>query len=145
MIDTALILQSWTGSGAHNAPCSRVECCLEGAIKVSALDECLPVSVKVHLVAVSLILMQEGCHREISFHLVYAPRRSPGPGRFMAYGYRFGGCLLCQLTSSRGRPPSATFPPKGCELEPPLFERRRCVRDLQEAAGGCSPSEAKGK
>lgn len=34
--------------------------CQEGATKVTALDECLLASIKVHLIAISLILVQEG-------------------------------------------------------------------------------------
>lgn len=39
---------------------------------VTAHDECPLASVKVHLFAISHILVQEGCH-QVSFHLVHPP------------------------------------------------------------------------
>lgn len=57
-------------------------CFLEGAIKVTTLDKCPLVSVKVNLVAIARILILEGCHqKDVSFHLVRSP------GCLLVWGY----------------------------------------------------------
>ena len=80
MVRIPSMLWSVTGSGASNVPkflsgeWGIHSCYLEGAVKVTAPDECPLVSVEVHLIAISLILVLEGCHeKEISFHLVHSP------------------------------------------------------------------------
>lgn len=78
-----------------------MECCPEGAIKVTALDEYPLMSLEVHLIAISLVLVQQGCHQEeISFHLGHHTWVSSWSGDI--YGFDIVGqqqaCPLCQLS-----------------------------------------------
>lgn len=86
---------------------------------VTALDECPLASVKVHLFAISHILVQEGCH-QVGGIISSGPSPWVSPGQGDIYDFDIIGqlqeCLFCvsypDCNVSR-RPLMVRFPPPG--------------------------------